>query len=134
MHQSSNNLDNNPLEYFPSRNNALVKENSHKSICSNWKTNDSLYKSIDKHYEVVKDCAWKKPNTNSFDELLSKSFHSHNKWAQERNHSSWNNIFKGEDNTSNNWVARGTNIKSSWSSNRKEKIIILMIVMKTQRI
>ena len=70
--KSSNNLDNNSLVYFPSRNNALIKENSHKSICWNWKTNDSWYESTDQPYEVAKDSAWKKPNTDSFDETLTK--------------------------------------------------------------
>ena len=94
MHQSSNNLDNNPLEYFPSRYNALVKENSHKSICLNWKTNELT----DKPYEVAKDSDWKKPNTYSVDESLTKSFESHNKWTslskQETNQLSQNNTFK----------------------------------------
>ena len=91
-------MDNIPSEYIPSRNNALAKENSHKSICSNWKTNDSLYESKDKLYKVAKDSGWKKPNTDSFDESLTKTFESHNKWRslskQEINHSSWNNNLK----------------------------------------
>ena len=44
------------------------------------------------------------------------------------------NTFKTENNTLNNWVAKGTKIESSWSVNGKEKIIILMIVRKTQNI
>ena len=72
-------MDNIPSEYIPSRNNALAKENSHKSICSNWKTNDSLYESKDKPHEVAKERGWKKPNTDSFDASLTKSFQSHNK-------------------------------------------------------
>ena len=71
----------------------------------------------------------KKSNTDSFDESLTKSFQSHNKWTslskQETNHSLWNNTFKIEDNTSNNWVVRGMKIESSISSNRKEKISFL---------
>ena len=51
-----------------------------------------------------------------------------------KNYSSWNNTFKTKNSTSNNWVARGKKIESSWSTNGKEKIIILMIVMKTQNI
>ena len=65
--KSSNNLDNNPLEYFSSRNNALVKENFRISICSNWKTNNSLFESTDKTYELAKDSARKKPYKDSFD-------------------------------------------------------------------
>ena len=47
--KSSNKFNNNSSESIPSRNNILVKENSHKSICSNWKTNDSLYESTNTH-------------------------------------------------------------------------------------
>ena len=128
----------NSSEYIPSRNNVLVKENSHKSICSNWKTNNSLYESTNIHNKVAEDSGWKKPIADSFNESSIKSFESHNKWTfllkQEINHSSWNNTFKTKNNTSNNWVARVTKIESSWSSNGKGKNIILMIVMKTQNI
>ena len=74
---------------------------------------------------MAKDSAWKKLNTDLFDEYLTKSFESRNKWTslskQETNHSSYNNPFTAKNHTSNNWVARGTKIESSWSSNRKEK-------------
>ena len=117
-------MNNNSSEYIPSRNNVLVKENSHRSICSNLKTNDSLYQSTNAHNEVTKDSGWKKPITDLFNEFSTKSFESHNKWSslskQEVNHSSWNNTFKTKNNTSNNWVARGTKIESSWSANGKE--------------
>ena len=134
----SNKLNNNSSEYIPSRHNVLVKENSHKSIYSNWKTNDSLYESTNTHNEVAKDSGWKKSITDSFNESTTKSLESHNKWIslskQEINHQSWNNTFKTENNISNNWIARGMKIGSSWSVNGKEQIIILMIVMKTQNI
>ena len=113
------------MEYIPSRNNVLVKENSHESICLNWKTNNSLYKPKNSPDEVAKNSGWKKPNTDSFHESLTKLFEFDNEWTslskQEINLSLWNNTFKTENNTSNNWVARGTKIESSWSANGKEK-------------
>ena len=104
-------MNNYSTEYIPLTNNVLVKENSHNSICLNWKTNDSLYESTNTPNEVAKDSGWKKPITYSFNESSTKSFESHNKWSslskQEINRLSWNNTFKTQNNTSNNWVARG---------------------------
>ena len=99
-------MNNNSSEYILSRNNALVKENSHESFCSNWKSNDSLYESTNARNEVAKDSGWKKTMIYSFNESSTKSFESHDKSSslskQERNNSSWNNTFKTENNTSNN--------------------------------
>ena len=73
---------------------------------------------------MAKDSGWKKPNTDSFDESLTKSLEPNIKWTSlskhETNHSSWNNTFKTENNTSNNWVARGRKTESSWLSNGNE--------------
>ena len=60
--------------------------------------NDSSYKSTNTPYDVAKDSGWKKPNTDSFNESITKSFESHNKWTslskQETNQLSQNNTFK----------------------------------------
>ena len=106
-------------------NNELVREISHKCICSNWKTYDLLYESTNTCNEVAKDSGWNKLIIDSFNESSAKSFESHNEWSSlskpEINHSSWNSTFKTENNTSNNWIARGTKIESSWSANGEEK-------------
>ena len=47
--------------------------------------------------------------------------HLNHRIDKEMNHSSWKYTFKTENNTSNNRVARGTKIDSSWSANGKEK-------------